>query len=194
MILLEIHLCLLILVLLPLLHPPDPPPGQSGVLIAFGEPDAGESGGDIATAPPVIAEADPVEADEPDEPIKEETPKKDVEPPRQKKKPNKIKLPRRKQKLKESPTLKPPKQNGLLMPKLLKQINIEILDGLPEVTLEEEMGKSPVIKDKPTGIQTAKHWMELVQGMVCWEVGFQVERLSRNLELKTVLKILEPSM
>jgi len=88
-----IHLCLLILVLLPLLHPPDPPPGQAGVLIAFGEPDAGESGGDIATAPPVTADADPVEADEPEEPVKEETPKKEV--PKPKEKPAPVKQPQK---------------------------------------------------------------------------------------------------
>jgi len=71
-----IHLLLLILVLWPFLHPPDPPPGQAGVLIAFGAPDAGESGGDVATAPPIEAEAEPVEADQPEEPVREEKPKK----------------------------------------------------------------------------------------------------------------------
>ena len=75
-----IHLLLLVLVLWPFLHPPDPPPGQAGVLIAFGAPDAGESGGDIATAPPIEEAAEPVEADQPEEPVKEEEkPKKEVE-------------------------------------------------------------------------------------------------------------------
>jgi len=70
-----IHTLLILLVLIPFLHPPDPPPGQAGVFIAFGDPESGESGGDIATAPPEtvsepIAETE-MEPEETEEPEKE---------------------------------------------------------------------------------------------------------------------------
>ncbi len=88
-----IHVLLIILAILPLLTFPDPPPGQAGVLVAFGDPDVGESGGaDIATAPPVTADAEPVEADVPEEPIKEEKPKKETKP---KEKPAPVKKPQK---------------------------------------------------------------------------------------------------
>jgi len=88
-----IHLLLLILVLWPFLHPPDPPPGQAGVLIAFGKPNTGETGGDTPAAPPVEADSEQVEADQPDEPVKEEKPKKEVK--KAKEKPAPVKQPKK---------------------------------------------------------------------------------------------------
>jgi TonB family protein len=46
-----VHILLIILAFLPLLTFPDPPPGQEGILVSFGQPDAGrnseEAGGDV---------------------------------------------------------------------------------------------------------------------------------------------------
>jgi len=74
-----IHIALLILAILPLLTFPDPPPGQSGVLVAFGDPELGQ--GDERGTPPSeeeVAEEETQEAVE--EPKEIEKPK--PEPPK----------------------------------------------------------------------------------------------------------------
>ncbi|MEM8906949.1 MAG: energy transducer TonB [Bacteroidota bacterium] len=57
-----IHVALLILAVLPLLTFPDPPPGQSGVLVAFGDPEVGQ-GDDPGPPPPAAEEASEEEPD-----------------------------------------------------------------------------------------------------------------------------------
>ena len=138
-----IHLLLLILVLLPFLNPPNPPPGQAGVLIAFGEPDAGESGGDIATAPPITADADPVEADEPDEPIKEEKPKKEVRKPKEK--PAPVKKPQ-----KEVQTDKNSKERAIAKKKAKEKKAAEkrLADARDAAEAEEKAKRSKIAKAK----------------------------------------------
>lgn len=78
-----IHIALVILAMLPLLTFPDPPPGQAGVLVAFGEPDAGETGGaETPTAPPTT-EVEPIAEEVKETPKKEEKkPTKPAEKPR----------------------------------------------------------------------------------------------------------------
>ena len=88
-----IHIGILILAILPLLTFPDPPPGQAGVLVAFGDIESGvneEPAGPTDVEETEEIETDPVEAEDPKpEPPKEEptkpekkkepeTPKKDV--------------------------------------------------------------------------------------------------------------------
>ncbi|MEM9820483.1 MAG: energy transducer TonB [Bacteroidota bacterium] len=74
-----IHIALLILAVLPLLTFPDPPPGQSGVLVAFGDPELGQGEELGAPPPPVEEEVAEEEAQEPEE-VEEPTP----EPPKEK--------------------------------------------------------------------------------------------------------------
>lgn len=51
-----IHVLLLLLLILPLISFPDPPPGQSGVLVSFGEPDQGANDERAAPSLPEPAE------------------------------------------------------------------------------------------------------------------------------------------
>lgn len=58
-----IHVLVLLLILLPLLQYPEPPPGQEGVLISFGEPDVGQGEDN-----PIVQNETPVEQPEPEKP------------------------------------------------------------------------------------------------------------------------------
>lgn len=58
-----VHILLLVLLFINFMHPPDPPPGQAGILVSFGEPNIGQ--GDEVSAPPL-------EAPEEEEPEKTE--------------------------------------------------------------------------------------------------------------------------
>ncbi len=77
-----VHLILLILILLPLLTFPDPPPGQAGVLVSFGEPNVGQGEEEPAPAkqPEVV---EPVE----EPPVEEELAEREVEEEKPKEKP-----------------------------------------------------------------------------------------------------------
>ena len=80
------HFILMILVILPLLTFPDPPPGQAGVLVSFGEPDVGQ--GEEEPAPAAMAEEiQPVEepAAEPEEIVEREVEEPKEEPQKPKK-------------------------------------------------------------------------------------------------------------
>ena len=46
-----VHSLLIILLFVNFMHPPDPPPGQAGILVSFGEPNIGQ--GDEVSAPPL---------------------------------------------------------------------------------------------------------------------------------------------
>jgi TonB family protein len=88
-----IMMLFLLLLLLPFFSYQNPPPGQPGLLVSFGEPDAGQ--GSQAAAPP---QADPVkEKTKPNKPNKKKPtkPQKKEEKPkeRQKEKPKEIKTP-----------------------------------------------------------------------------------------------------
>lgn len=61
-----VHILLIILAFIPLLQYPDPPPGQEGVLISFGQPDVGMGNDDPAIGQPPAAEEEPVEEEEPE--------------------------------------------------------------------------------------------------------------------------------
>ena len=64
-----IHTGIIILALLPLLHYPDPPPGQEGVLISFGQPEVGQ--GDDR---PDVQNEEPEPLPQPEEMMEEEMP------------------------------------------------------------------------------------------------------------------------
>ncbi len=66
-----IHSLLIILLFLNLMHPENPPPGQAGILVSFGEPNIGQ--GDEVSAPPAQAEEE--------EPPPEEVDLVDTDPP-----------------------------------------------------------------------------------------------------------------
>lgn len=87
-----IHVALIILAMLPLLTFPDPPPGQAGVLVSFGEPDAGETGGDATSTAPPVSEVEPIAEDLPDEP-EPDKPKPEKEKPKAVDKPKPVKNP-----------------------------------------------------------------------------------------------------
>ncbi len=74
-----IHIALLVLALLPLISFPDPPPGQSGIVVALGEPDRGQ-GDELPSPPPAeaVEEEAPAEVEEVEEP--EPEPVKEVKP------------------------------------------------------------------------------------------------------------------
>lgn len=74
-----LHIILLILAILPFMTFPDPPPGQSGVLVAFGDPDAGE-GSNMPDRATSADTAEPVEA------VEEEVPEEVVEEPKKEEK------------------------------------------------------------------------------------------------------------
>ncbi|MEM1320279.1 MAG: cell envelope integrity protein TolA [Bacteroidota bacterium] len=80
-----VHLALLVLALLPLITFPDPPPGQSGIVVALGEPDAGQ-GNDLPAPPPDATEEEeepaPPEEVTPEEPEPEPEPVKEPEKPK----------------------------------------------------------------------------------------------------------------
>ena len=59
-----VHFLLLLLIFLPFLKYPDPPPGQEGVLISFGEPDIGRGDDLPAVGQPPAAEEMPEEEEE----------------------------------------------------------------------------------------------------------------------------------
>jgi len=86
-----IHSLLILLVLWPFLTPPNPPPGQAGVLVSFAEPDAGEVGGDVPTSPPVSSTTEPIAEAVPEEPVEETKPEKVK--PAVKEKPEPVKRP-----------------------------------------------------------------------------------------------------
>lgn len=86
-----IHTLLILFVLWPFLTPPNPPPGQAGVMVSFGDPDEGKPGGDIAAAPPVSSSSEPIAEAVQDEPEKEEKPKK--EKPQVREKPEPVERP-----------------------------------------------------------------------------------------------------
>ncbi len=75
-----VHILLLILMFLPLLHYPDPPPGQEGILVNLGLPDIGQ--GDDNAAPAEQQEAVEEETPQPQEPQPEPEPEPQPEPPR----------------------------------------------------------------------------------------------------------------
>lgn len=137
-----IHVLLVILALLPLLTYPDPPPGQAGVLIAFGEPDAGESGGDIATAPPVTSDTEPVEADEPETPVEETKPKETTKP---KEKPAPVKPPQ-----KEVQTDKNSKERAIAKEKAKAKKDAEkkLRDARDAAKAEEKAKQDKIAKAK----------------------------------------------
>ena len=60
-----VHALLLVLLFINFMHPPDPPPGQAGILVSFGEPNIGQ--GDEVSAPPPEA----IEEEEPEETVEE---------------------------------------------------------------------------------------------------------------------------
>ena len=69
-----IHSLLIILLFLNLMHPENPPPGQAGILVSFGEPNIGQ--GDEVSAPPAKVEEEKpppeeVDVEETDPPVKE---------------------------------------------------------------------------------------------------------------------------
>ena len=66
-----VHALLLVLLFINFMHPPDPPPGQAGILVSFGEPNIGQ--GDEVSAPPLESP----EEEEPEETVEEE----DTDPP-----------------------------------------------------------------------------------------------------------------
>lgn len=70
-----VHILILVLIFLPFLKYPDPPPGQEGVLISFGEPDVGK-GADR----PAVAEPSAAESSEKEEIEEEQTPPPPPEP------------------------------------------------------------------------------------------------------------------
>jgi outer membrane biosynthesis protein TonB len=59
-----IHILLVVLLFINFMHPPDPPPGQAGILVSFGEPNIGQ--GDEVSAPPLESpeEQEPEKAEE----------------------------------------------------------------------------------------------------------------------------------
>ncbi len=76
-----VHIILLILIVLPLLTFPDPPPGQAGILISFGEPNVGQ--GEEEPAPAKQPE-EVVEVDEPEPPQEEIVEREVAEKPKEK--------------------------------------------------------------------------------------------------------------
>ncbi len=138
-----IHVLLIILAILPLLTFPDPPPGQAGVLVAFGEPDVGQTGGDIATAPPVTSETEPVEADEPETPVEEEKPKKEVK--KAKEKPAPVKQPK-----KEVTTDKNSKERAIAKKKAAEKAAAEkkLRDARRAAEAEEQAARDKIAKAK----------------------------------------------
>ena len=46
-----VHAILIVLIFINFMHPPDPPPGQAGILVSFGEPNIGQ--GEEVSAPPI---------------------------------------------------------------------------------------------------------------------------------------------
>ncbi len=87
-----LHIILLLLALAPFMTIPDPPPGQPGILVALGLPDAGMNDAPASSAPDeaASAEEETVEEVEEVEPVKEE-PKKPVVKPKKTKAPVKPK-------------------------------------------------------------------------------------------------------
>ena len=85
-----LHIILLLLALAPFMTIPDPPPGQPGILVALGLPDAGMNDEPASSAPDeaASAEEETVEEVEEVEPVKEE-PKKPVVKPKAPVKPKK---------------------------------------------------------------------------------------------------------
>lgn len=81
-----IHVALFILAILPLLTFPDPPPGQSGVLVAFGEPNVGQ-GEDPGSPPPLVEEAAAEESTPEEVEVEEAEPTPDPPKPRVKETP-----------------------------------------------------------------------------------------------------------
>jgi len=61
-----VHALLVMILFLNLMHPPDPPPGQAGILVSFGEPNIGQ--GDEVSAPPMEAPEVEKEEEKPSEP------------------------------------------------------------------------------------------------------------------------------
>ena len=66
-----VHAILIVLLFINFMHPPDPPPGQAGILVSFGEPNIGQ--GDEVSAPPIESP----DEEEPEETVEEE----DTDPP-----------------------------------------------------------------------------------------------------------------
>jgi TonB family protein len=65
-----VHIGLILLALLPLLHYPDPPPGQEGILVNLGLPDVGQ--GDENAGPTAPAEPEPAEESPQEEEVEPE--------------------------------------------------------------------------------------------------------------------------
>ena len=70
-----VHVLLLVLLFINFMHPPDPPPGQAGILVSFGEPNIGQ--GEEVSAPP----PESPEEEEPEEAVEDEITDPPVEEP-----------------------------------------------------------------------------------------------------------------
>ena len=80
-----VHALLLLILFMSILTFPDPPPGQSGILVALGEPDAGMEGEPAKDTAP--APSEPVEEVEDTEEPEVEEPEPEPEPPVEEAKP-----------------------------------------------------------------------------------------------------------
>lgn len=81
-----VHIGLILLALLPLLHYPDPPPGQEGILVNLGLPDVGQgddNAGPTAPAEPEVSEDTPEVEDSQPEPEPEVSEPEPVAPERE---------------------------------------------------------------------------------------------------------------
>ena len=75
-----IGILFIILVLIPLFFPPDPPPGQAGILVSFGEPNIG-SGNEVSAPPAPAEETEEVEDTSEPEEVEPEEVEPDVSEP-----------------------------------------------------------------------------------------------------------------